>query len=313
MRKLGSQSGGGSQSPRRSRKKAPGSRAQPRRELPVERSQSEAQPDDSEGFSWWAVVEVASPENDRVRKRDPDVEVVDRPSAGIVGVGRRPSIDAPFRLSVAELGFAIVDPTRGLVAPEGKRAADAIKRSGHLRIRAEKQLIRIAAALELNVQGQWKWGKPRREPPITCPTPEIDDTNGMKFVALVEAGSPRNAWLKRRNPTIDVADLPDISFVSAGWERETGMPFRLNVPDLGSVIVDPKQFTLATEGTNTRTVLKERPELRERAEKHAARIVGLPAWRWAKPRPDPRLTARDKRFIEFLIDRAIEQWRAEHG
>jgi hypothetical protein len=158
-----------------------------------------------------------------------------------------------------------------------------------------------------------KPSNPRR--PVTpAPLPPerpIEESDGLNFVALVEGASRKNTAAKRKDPSIDVADLPVVLVMATGGPRTPGAPFRLSVPDLGNVIVDPQLATLAPEGELPTRALKATPALRLRAEKHATRIVGPLVWRWAKPRSERPITPREERFIEWLAERVVHQMMEE--
>lgn len=135
----------------------------------------------------------------------------------------------------------------------------------------------------------------------------VEATDGLQFAALVEAASRRNGSLQRKNPEIDVGELPDIGIVWAGGQPEPGAPFRLSVPDLGMVVVDPERMLLATEGDAARDAVEVRPELQLRAALHATRVVGKAPWAFGDPLPDRPLGKREKEFARWLVKRAIEQ------
>ena len=135
----------------------------------------------------------------------------------------------------------------------------------------------------------------------------VEATDGLQFAALVESASRRHASLQRKNPDIDVGELPDIAIAWAGGEPEPGAPFSLSGPDLGMVVVDPERMLLATEGDAARDAVEVRPELQLRAALHATRIVGKAPWAFGDPLPDLPLSKREKEFARCLVKRAIEQ------
>lgn len=152
-------------------------------------------------------------------------------------------------------------------------------------------------------------------PPESCPEPEpiarpVPRTDGAQFTLLVEAASRQNAALQRRDPDIDVGELPDIFVVRAGGEPEEGQPFRLAVPDVGMVVVDEEHMTLAAEGEASREALEQRPELELRVAVHATRVTQKYPWVFAAPHADRELGPREREFLGWLVQRVIEEHMA---
>lgn len=172
------------------------------------------------------------------------------------------------------------------------------------------------AATPKNAPKPKKRRRPAKNEPVTPPEqlpPErpIEDGDGLNFVTLVEAASRKNTHARRKDPTLDVADLPVVYVMATGSPRTPGAPFRLSVPDLGYVIVDPQLATLAPEGAQPTQALEVAPSLRRRAEKHATRLVGPLPWRWASPRRERPITPREEQFIEWLAEQAVRQLMQE--
>ncbi len=141
--------------------------------------------------------------------------------------------------------------------------------------------------------------------------PAEDDGEGLNIVLLLADSTRRNTHARRKNPSIEDIDLPDLYVLCSGGPRTPGAPIRLSVPELGCVIVDPELATLATEGKRATETLATTPALRAHAEKYAARLVGITTWTWARPRADRAITSGEKKAIrilaELVADRVLEE------
>lgn len=149
-----------------------------------------------------------------------------------------------------------------------------------------------------------------REPPERAVE---DDGEGLNIVLLLADSTRRNTQARRKNPSIEDIDLPDLYVLCSGGPRTPGAPIRLSVPELGCVIVDPEFATLATEGKRATETLATTPALRALAEKYAARLVGITAWTWARPRPDRATTTGEKKAIRLLAELLADEILNEAG